>query len=333
MPQILHTTLIGDRAIAAAGEEFTVDLPVNPLSGIILTMKALINDAGAVARNLAAQFAAKYTSWRVTYRGATIIQGQTEDLLLAMMLRERFAPGWGNLSRVNNDAVSLSFPLMFGGRLYDPMECFPATRRGDFRFTITSAADANQLDGHILQAETIELLDAKPSHFYKVTTISQAMAAIGRNDIELPIGNPLCGVLLRPFVFPTGASFNSSFGQITLAVDNVEIIENFRNFESAHGMLLRRIPPAWDLQEHAHGFADAAAGQTDTQPVSLWSTLQNAYAYLDWDPLGDKQYMVDEKGAAHLQLRMTSDTADGANTSRVLPIEYVDIGGPQAAAA
>src|SRR5712691_5568145 len=129
--QILHTTLIRDRVIDAAGETFTTDLPVNPLSAILLTMRALINDAGATAPNFIEQFLAKYTSFRVTYRGATIIQGSAADLLVGMMLRERQMPGFGNVSRVNNDAISLTFPLLFGRQIYNALECFPATRRGD----------------------------------------------------------------------------------------------------------------------------------------------------------------------------------------------------------
>jgi hypothetical protein len=326
--QILHTTLIRDRVIDAAGETFTQDLPVNPLSGILVTMRALINDANSVAGAFVAMFLAKYTSFRVTYRGATIIQGSAADLLVAMMLRERQVPGFGNVSRVNNDAISITFPLLFGRQLYNQLECFPATRRGDLVFEIIAAADADQLDNHTLQVETVELLDAKPSRFYKVTTIEQAMAAAGQNDIELPIGNKLAGALLRPFNFPDGTTFASSFGEIKLLVDNVEVIEAARNFETAHGMLARRAPPFWDFLEHVHGGLFTTVVQGDSQNVSNIDNLSKAYAYLDWDPLNDDAYMIDTRGAAHVQLRMNSDSADAANTSRVLPIECVELQAP-----
>lgn len=325
MPQILHTTLIRDRVIAAAGETFQVDLPVNPLSAIIITMRALVNDAAAVANAILSTFAAKYTSWRVTYRGATIIQGSTLDLMIAMALRERQTPAFGNISRADNDAVTLTFPLLFGRRLYDALECFPATRRGDLVFEIIAAADATTLDNHSLQAETIELLDAKPARFRKITTITQAMAAIGINEIELPIGNKLIGCVLRPFTFPTGAAFTSSFGVIALEVDNVEVMEARRNWESAHGMLARRLPPDWNYQEHIHGGLFITAVQGDSQNVSIVTAPSHAYAYLDWDPLDDDQYLLDTRGAARVNLTMDSDTADAADTSRVLPVELVEL--------
>jgi len=172
-------------------------------------------------------------------------------------------------------------------------------------------------------------LDERPTRFLKVTTITQAMAAAGANEIELPIGNKLLGCLLRPFVVPTVASFNSSFGVIALSVDNVEVMEARRNWESAQGMLARRIDPTWHHLRHTHEFEPVAG--IITLAVVQAEVLGQAYAYLDWDPLNDSAYMLDTRGAARVNLEIESDTADGANTSRVLPIEYVEIGGGGAA--
>jgi hypothetical protein len=327
-PQILHTTLIQDRPVDPAGEPFAVNLPVNPLTAIIITLRAL--NAGAVQSITAviADFLAKYSSFSVKYRGATQIEGQAEDLAVAMMLRERQAPSQGQMNRTDNDVRSLTFALTFGRRMYDPIECFPATRSGDLVFGFVAEADAGGLDGHSIQVETIELLDARPERYLKVTTTEQAMVAAGENKIDLPIGNKLLGVLLRPFTFPTGASFNSSFGELALKVDNVEVMEASRNWESMHGMLARRIPPWWTDLDHIHGFADAAAGQTDTQGATRDTALAQAYAYLDWDPLNDGRYLLDTRGAATLRLHINSDVADAANTSRVLPIELVELQRP-----
>jgi hypothetical protein len=322
--QILHSTLIRDRAIAAAGETFQVDLPVNPLSAILLTLKAANNGAVATFVSLLNSWAAKYTSWRVTYRGATIVEGQTEDLWLEMARRERWIPSRAQVTSTDGDVSSITWPLMFGRKLYDHMQCFPATRRGDLVLEVIAAADAGELDTHILQAETIELLDARPRSFLKVTTIEQAMAAAGINIIELPIGNKLLGVLLRPFVFPSGALFTSSFGEVRTKVDNVEVIDAHRNWETLHGMLGRRVPANWNDLEHAHGFEPVAG--VVTLDVRRDGVLNQAYGYLDWDPTDDGAYALDTRGAAHVQLEMTSDQADGANTSRVLPVELVELG-------
>ena len=324
--QILHTTLIRDRAIAAAGETFQVDLPVNPLSAIIVTLRATNVGAQTLVANLWDDWAAKYTSWRVTYRGATIIQGRTEDLWIEMGRREKWLPTRAQITPTDNDVSSITWPIMFGRRLYDALECFPATRRGDLVLEIAAAADAGTLDGHTVQAETIELLDARPKRFVKVTTLSQVMAAAGINVIELPIGNDLLGCLLRPLVFPSGALFTSSFGELALLVDNVEVIEARRNWESAHGMFSRYVGSEWNDLQHVHGFEPVAG--VLTLAVTRDGALAQAYALLDWDPMGDGTYAIDTRGAAHVQLQMVSDQAD-VTASRVLPIELVEIDGGQ----
>ncbi len=326
--QILHTTLIRDRAVLAAGETFVTDLPVNPLSAIVLTARALNNGAAPATPAIVSDALAKYSSIRVTYRGATILQGSLTDLAVAMALRTGRQIGRGQMNATDNDATSITVPLLFGRRLYDAMECFPATRRGDLVLEVTAAADGGTLDGHSLQAETIELLDARPKAFAKITTISQLMSVAGINTIELPVGNQLLGALLRPFVFPSSALQTSSFGEIALAIDNVEVIEARRNWESAHGLIALRAPTNLAELEHLHGFTDAAAGATVTARGSSDVTLDQAYAYLDWDPLGDLSYALDTSGAAHVQLQMVSDQADVApNNSRVLPVEYVELRG------
>jgi hypothetical protein len=324
--QILHTTLIRDLVIAAGAAQIQRDLPVNPISGLIVTLKAANNGASPLIAQFWDDFADKYTSWRVTYRGATIMAGNTEDLWIAMALREGQVPSRAQVTQPDNDITSLTFPILFGRKLYDAMECFPASRRGDLVLTIDHAADAGELDTHILQVETIELLDARPKRFVKTTTISQIMAIAGENVIELPVGNDLLGCVLRPLVFPSGALFTSSFGEIALALDNVELIEARRNWESAQGMLARRIDPTWADMRHTHAFEPVAG--VLTLDVQSDEERGQAYAYLDWDPLDDGAYAVATRGAAHVQLRMVSDQAD-VTASRALPIELVEIDGGQ----
>lgn len=332
MTQILHTTLIPDRTVLAAGETFTRDLPVNPLSAIIMTLRALNNGAPPAAVSGVQTFFDKYTNINVRYRGASIINGRSEDLAVAMMLRERQAPKQGQVNRTDNDTRSLTFALLFGRRMYDAVECFPATRRGDLVLSITAAADAGGLDGHSIQVETVELLDATPTRFVKITETQQAMAAAGMNDIDLPVGNKLLGVLMRPFTFPTGAAFTSSFGEISLEVDNVETIYSGINWESLQGMLARRAPPWWTDLDHIHGFVDAAAGQTDTQQGTRDTPLAQQYGYLELDPHYDGAYALDTRGAARVNIAINSDVADGANVSRVYPVELIETGAPGAAA-
>ena len=107
-------------------------------------------------------------------------------------------------------------PSMFGRRPFDSAECFPATRRGDLVLTTTTAADPTGLDGCTLLFETVELLDAVPKNFIKCTTTSFSLLSGDVNDISMPIGNKLMGVLLRSGLFPTAASNNAAFNEVAL---------------------------------------------------------------------------------------------------------------------
>lgn len=325
MPQILATTVNPGRAILAAGETFNIDLPVNPLSHIYLTMIAANNNVLPLSYGALVTMLNKYTSFAVRYRGATIIQGSAVDLLIAMAIRGQGAYMVGQSNNVITNVRALTIALMFGRKMYDALECFPATRRGDLILEVIAAADAAGLDTHVLQIETVELLDAKPERFVKTTTTTQAMAAIGQNEIDLPVGNKLLGVVLRPFAFPNAALQTSSFGNVALEVDNVEVCYARSQWETLHGALARRIPPGFDHIQHVHGFVDAAAGQVNSQQTTLVAPVTEPYAYLELDPHDDGAYALDTRGAARVNLAIESDTADGANTSNILPVELVEL--------
>lgn len=331
MAQILQTTLVDNRAVAAAGETFQLDLPVNPLSVILLTLRAL-NTATAVAnRDWTSEFLDKYTAINVRYRGASIISGRLRGIAPGMMMRERWMWTHGQENNTDNDLRSLTIPLMFGRRAYDPVECFPATRRGDMILDITAAADAGGLDGHSVHIETIELLDATPARFIKFTEKQQSMTATGANTIDLPIGNKLLGVLLNPYAYPTGVARTSSFGEMNLEVDNVEVMYSGVSWEAAHALLQRRLPPTIDWLNHVHGFIDGAAGQINTQRGQHDQQVGQDFGLLELDPWNDGSYALDTRGAADVALQINSGTADGANLSRIYPIELVETGAPSGA--
>lgn len=369
MPQILRTTLIADEAVTADGVR-NYDLPVNPLSCILLTIKALNLTTTIADYSAIAQLLAMITNLNVRYRGATIIDGSLTDLAVGMAAISGWGPHQGNRQSADNDVRWITVPLLFGRRPYDPMECFPATRRGDLVMQLTRDIAVTGADNLVIQAETVEILDAAPARFTKLTTQSPAAFAAGQNFIDLPIGNKLLGMLLRSFNVPDAADFQASYGVVASQVDNVEVVYSEANWETLHAELARRIP-AWTLTAHRHHMAahihlmDAAAGIfpldaadtalssvagvltvdgaadvgiTGIQPPAITHTLQQEddvsllenYAYLDFDPLNDGSYAIDTKGAAQVRLRVTADAAD-ATQSRLLPLELVELAGAGAA--
>lgn len=321
MPQILRTTLIRD-AVPAADGVANYDLPVNPLSAILLTVKALNATTALADYSAIAALLAMITNVTVTYRGANIVNASLTDLAVLGSLLSKWGPHQANQEEADDDVRSITVPILFGRRPYDPAECFPATRRGDLILSLTEDVAVTGADGLIVQAETVELLDATPSRFLKKTTISKVNAAAGIHEIDLPISNDLLGALLWAPVVPTGASYNSNFGQVALQVDNVETIFSQTNWESLAGELNRKLGP-WPQQPHVHGYDGitvGVAGSVREQQTDF--NLLNNYGYLDFDPLEDDQYLLKTAGAARVNLSVTDD-AGSATAVRVLPIEMV----------
>jgi len=319
MPQILRTVLIPDQAQAADGV-VSFDLPVNPLSVVLLTVEALNETVALTTYSSITALLNMITDVRIAYRGATIIGGSLSDLSVMFNALSKWPTIQGNKINTDNAVRALTVPLCFGRRPYDPLECFPATRRGDLVLTLTTDVAVVGADALILQAETIELLEATPERFTKVTTTQKTVNAIQEHDVELPIGNDLLGVLLFAQSVPTGAVRTSTIGQLALEVDNVETILAETRWESMRADLSRRLA---DRHERPHIHHTAAAPGNSTEQQEAFSYIDN-YAYLDLDPLIDGMYALKTAGAARVNLRVTSEVANAA-ADRYLPIELVNI--------
>lgn len=316
MPQILRTTLIPNLTLAATAEVIQYNLPVNPLSAIIFTLLSR-NEAAAVTDIYAwTKTLAKIANINVRYRGASIMDGNLADLAMTYAILSGWMP-WAGCQLASDESPRVaSFPLLFGRRPYDPKECMPATRSGDLVIQISTAADPTEQDGFILQAETIELLDAIPERFVKVTTTSQIFDAAGQHDVELPIGNRLLGMTLHGATVEQSI-FTQSFGKIALKMDNVEVIYAETNWESLRGEMGRVL---------GSNYAWASPTALNLNSMLAFEADHNRnYAYMDLDPTDDGMYALDTRGAARLNLRVTSDVIDSV-ASRVLPVEMVETG-------
>jgi hypothetical protein len=328
MAQILHSVLVPSRTLEPEAEELSFDLPVNPLTAVILSLRALnstatITDYAAEAQ----QIMSKISRVTVRYRGATIKDGDPVDLAMVDGGLSGWWPLQGGMSSSNGDARSITWPVLFGRRPYDPTECFPATRRGDLVLTVNTADDPTGLTDYTLQVETIELLDAVPERFVKVTTIEQTFDAVGPHTVDLPIGNKLLGLLLRAATFPSAVSLESSFGEVALEVDNVEVLYSRALWRGLHSLWRRRTNTDWLRQGHVHteNTAGTYAQNARTLAAEENLDLMLRYGYVEMDPLGDLSYALNTRDAADVTLEVQSEVED-EDASRVLPIEYVETG-------
>jgi hypothetical protein len=321
--RFLHSIALPNTDLAAAGSITPFDLPVNPLSFLLLRLEPQNVAPAAIGTYSAIEDVInQITGVRVIHKGENIISGRLRDLMLVNALAFGVFP-WASRLSITDDAIkSYVFPLCLGRKPYDPMSAFPATTRGNLRFELDAGADGAAYDDINLSVECVELIEDEPREYVKYVTNSRTSVA-GQFDASLPIGNPLLGVLL----FDTGLAANvtalTSWGQIKLLKDGVEQYFPLSDIEVIAGMKgLQR--PNFDALHlsHIHQINDGAALSASDDGAVIASTRDMGYAYLDFDPLRDGRYELDTEGAADLKIRAVGDEASAV---RWLPVERVHV--------
>jgi hypothetical protein len=326
--QFLRQVLVQDETLAVSSSR-TDDLPVNPLTMILLTLRNLNNTADLDNFTNIQNLLTQLSRVEVLFQGSAIVSGSLADLARLNGILLGNPPMQTASSVVDNDARSVTVPILLGRKPYWPQECFPAVRRGELQLQLTSAAAQTGVDTLTVQIETVELLGATPSRYLKYTTIAKTPSATGDHDTDLPIGNKIAGALLFGTTVPTGAALTASFGQLRLLLDNVEAYYAKTNWESLHNEMARYIREGVSAGTYRSRENDAAAYAQDAlidgehAQVGFWDN----YAWLDFNPNGDDSYLLDTKGRARIHLRINADVADAI---RILPLELVDILGPSA---
>jgi hypothetical protein len=215
------------------------------------------------------------------------------------------SPLFENQVATASAARTLSLVIPFGRYPYNANECFFATKKGEFklRIEIVGTLPAN-ISSVSLQIETVELLDASPSQYLKVTTLEKPMISGIENDVDLPIGNKLAGVLLLSPTVPSGTSFTATIQRLRFLVDNLEEQYATTNWESLHAEFFDKI------------------GQLQTYDASAdFDDLKN-YAFIDFYPSFDDSFNVDTKGKSRVVMKIL---AGDAQTIRALPLELVSV--------
>lgn len=321
--QFVHSVLSQDRAVTVSTVQ-TFDLPVNPFLGILFTVKAL-NDTGTLTDyTLMAALLNQVSKVEILYKGQAIVSGSLTDLAILNWLLHGRQPWEGNFVKTNNDVRYITVPIFLSRKAYDPMELFPATRKGELQLQITYAAAQTGIDNVVEQIEQIEVLDAAPERFLKYTTLTKTPSSTGWHDVDLPIGNKLLGCLLYGTTVPTGASYNATVGQVKVLRDNVEYGYSMCNWESLNGALLHR-SGAWALLSHMHRLDSSAGAEQDTGEMQELVTKLQHYGYLDYDPNRDGMYALNTSGHARVNLRINQEPA--ADAMRALPVELMQVGG------
>jgi hypothetical protein len=324
MPRFLHSIAQPNTDLVASASITPFDLPVNPLSFLLLRFQITNVDPAAILTYSAIDdVITQITGVRILHKGEQIVAGSLRDLMVLNAVHQHAYPGWAGLDNVNDAVRSLVFPICLGRKMYDPLSCFPATTRGNLRFEMDAGADGAGYDDINFSVETVELIEAKPTEYLKYVRQARDSVA-GQFDARLPIGNPLLGILL----FDTGLAGSSdevlSWGTVKLLKDNVEQYYPLSDYETLAGMLKTQMGAAHAIiGGHQHLTSEGGGAELISDDMEQRvSTGDRGYAYLDFDPLRDGSYQLETEGAADLLIR---GQGDEATAIRYYPIERVTV--------
>lgn len=324
MARYTQSILAANQLVAADGVQ-VFDLPVNPLSVVMLHLSPL-NETATIGNYawLRALMSA-IDNVNVTFRGGSVIAMNGQDLVALCMLWHRWKIWQSGAVSTDNDRRSLVIPVPFSRKAFDVKECFPATKKGELQMSVTWDIADTGFDGLRISVETIELPGATPDFVQKCTTLARTFTATGQNEIDLPIGNFLRGVLLFGTTGFAGAAPLPSLAQMQLLRDNVQQFISASDFEVLRGVLgLKGIEYPADMS-HRHSFLDGAGPATAafTRAPETFLAVDENYALMDLDPMHDDTFGMDTAGAGRVHVRIDADTADAV---RVIPIERVASG-------
>jgi hypothetical protein len=325
MPEYLKSVLVQRQALTVSTSPTPWDLPVNPISHILFT---LINDNDTGTLDNYKQLVgilAQITKLEVQYKGQAIISLNGADLAMYSMLVRQKPLGQVNMLNVTNKMRSLTIPIPFGRRSYDPNECFPATRKGELKLAIDVGAAVTGIDALNVSIETVELPEAAPTQFLKCTTMSKTPTATGEHDVDLPLGNRIMGIMMfaTEAIVETIGSETPDIGDVKLLRDNKEQFIAKTNWETLHNEMLSDRFPSSGIYNQEHVHLSGAATPTDSDAGQRSGNFPENYIYLDFDPLNDDQYLLETEGAGRLWLRIN---AEEVTAIRIMPIELMGIG-------
>lgn len=321
MSKFIHSVIEPERVIAADGEQI-FDLPVNPLSVILLTIVPLNESATITTYRLLEAILGAITSVDILHKGSSIISASLTNLAVKALLFDKLSIWQSNAVETNNDQRAIVVPILFGRRPYMASECFPASKKGELQMRLTFDIAAAGFDGLRFNAEAIELPGASPEFVSKFTTLTQTFAATGDNDVDLPIGNDLRGIICRGQTGFAGAAPAPTITDIELLVSNRQEYFSSTAWAASRGLLgLAGVPFPPDFR-HIHSVDAAGAGREDTLEPEIGASIDDNFFVLNLDPTMDDEFTLKTEGASRVHLRVN---AGATNTMLAMPIEKVPV--------
>lgn len=321
MARYLHSIAKSSQSITA-DTVTRVDLPVNPISFILLRLAFLNN--GTNKKATMANILATLDKVEVLWKGNAVVSLSGEDLFAYAAIMNSHGLRQSNVINVDNGVRSVTLPIFFSPMPYDPINVFPAVERGNLTLELDWATSFSNLDGVTLQVETVELPEARPAAFYRATTLTLTPTAVGDNDLVLPVGNTITGLLLFGTTIPTGTTATKTINSVRLLADGNSIYIDKASHEvlSAMWALGRSLGNDYDEHFHLENTNATYSQNADTAAAEQDDGINAQYQFIDFDPTHDLVYALDTGGIGELKLRI--DAGD-TNELRAVPIERITV--------
>ena len=320
MGEFIHSVLANYETVTA-GTVVTYDLPVNPLSFILMTLRFQQDKADLQLDwdNVDAML----SKVEVLYKGSAVFSANGSDIEAFQAMCFGFEPWIHNRYGDDDDYTYFTFLIPLGRKLYHPAECFPRSTRGELQLQVTYAASFTDIDAVYALFETVELPEASPGRYLRVTTLSRTPSAAGELDIELPIGHPIAGVLFWGTTVPLANANTQTCQYLQILVDNYRRYFSETNFENWHQLAALRYKPPIAHGYHIHQLDEEAYAQyMDTSVVKYRNDRCIQHHWIDFDPNRDDMYLLQTAGKSDVIARIY---AGDTNPLRVLPCELVGV--------
>ena len=297
--EFIHSNILKDHTWAT--EVKVIDLPINPISFLSLTLSGF----NATDESTLAEILGFLNGVQVTYRGMTVMDLESEDLFALNLFLLGRAPFLDTSVATDDMPRNLTLLIPFGRKMYNGLECFKATKKGELQLRLDCTVPATSFDNGVINVHCVELPGASPSQYLKSTLLKVvAPGATGDNDVSLPIGNKITGVMLWETTGPTAAQHTQGIENVRILVNNSEYGFVSGRFISEQALCMNKIQTLARVP--------AAAGLNIVQK----------YAYLDFDPDGSENFLLDTSGKSSVVVRLNMGVDEA---SKVMPLEIVSI--------
>lgn len=314
-------SILAHNVAVVLGTVPTYDLPVNPLSHILLTIKCARLDRAATDSPPFMSLPAILGRIEVLYKGSAIYSLSGVDCFASGIHINGFE-SWGvNAEDIEDGEWSVTLLVPMTRTLYLPSECFPKTTRGELILQLTYAAASAEWDDIRMQIETVELPEASPTQFIKQTTLSATPTANVAFDVPLPIGNQISDIIIWQHQIQVTTNDTAAIDKLEILVDNMNHFypESFK--ETIQNMSGRLRPPPGYWGSHVHKTYTTPVTAGDPTGINLaMDHVIACYMHLPFDIFKNGEYALKTAGASDINLRLDI-TAFGA--LRIIPVEIV----------